>query len=81
MEAEWRAYLREHAPELYQQMLADVTHSAKWRDERIDELESALRQFVDLHDYCHCDEMPDGEECEVCVAVRVLEQNREGPGK
>lgn len=39
MEPEWRIYLQEHAPELYKQMLDDITWAAQWRDERIKELE------------------------------------------
>lgn len=38
MEAAWRLYLEEHAPELYAQMLADLQHGAKWRDDLIEKL-------------------------------------------
>lgn len=35
MEPEWRTYLRENAPELYEAMIADVKWSLEWRDDHI----------------------------------------------
>lgn len=39
MEEEWRTYLRDNAPELYQQALDSLNHECEWRDRRIQELE------------------------------------------
>lgn len=44
---------------------------------RVRELEGALQQFADLHDYCHCEEMPDDTPCEVCVAHQLLDGGSE----
>ena len=35
MESEWRLYLKEHAPELYEQMKKEVAWAGKWRDDKI----------------------------------------------
>jgi len=47
MEPEWRVFLREHAPKLYEQMLSDVKWDAEWRDKKITELEQQLKQPPD----------------------------------
>ena len=46
MESEWRLYLKEHAPELYEEMLADVKWAAEWRDKKIDKLELNLKRLT-----------------------------------
>jgi len=45
MEPEWKQYLRENAPELYKQMIADVAWDAKWRDDKIAGLEAELTRY------------------------------------
>lgn len=42
MEEEWRLYLKEHAPELYEKMLGSVSWAAEWRDKKITELKGHL---------------------------------------
>ena len=43
MEEAWIAWLREHQPELYRQMLASTSHAIEWRDEEI-RVQTRLRQ-------------------------------------
>ena len=40
MEEEWRIYLKEKAPELYQVMLESLEHDLRWRDEEIERLKN-----------------------------------------
>lgn len=42
MEEEWRVFLSENAPGLYEEMLSSVKHAAKWRDDEITRLRSEL---------------------------------------
>ena len=76
MEAEWRVYLKEHAPELYEMMLAEVIWAAEWRDKKIADSANLLRRAeaklkslnssLDL-DRCEC-----GDEC-CCGAIDLLQ--------
>ncbi len=47
MEEEWRIYLRENAPKLYEQMLSSVKWQAEWREKRIANLEAQLAAHPD----------------------------------
>lgn len=40
MEEKWRQFLKEHAPELYEDMLKSLDHMIDWRDEEIERLRS-----------------------------------------
>lgn len=42
MEEEWRVFLSQNAPELYEEMLSSVKHAAKWRDDEITRLRAEL---------------------------------------
>ena len=68
MESEWRVYLKENAPELYEAMLADVKWAAKWRDDLIGQHKLLLARSAALLkryassldlDRCECE----GSEC------------------
>jgi len=45
MEEEWRIYLKEHAPELYQSMLVSISWAAEWRDKRIKKLLNSVEEM------------------------------------
>lgn len=45
MEPEWRKYLRENAPELYDEMLSELEYSLKWRDDYIRKLEEKVARL------------------------------------
>lgn len=42
MEEEWRVYLKEHRPDLYEQMLKSMQHSVTWQNELLLEVARLL---------------------------------------
>ena len=49
MEEEWKVYLKENAPQLYKDMKHSISHSARWRDDKIAE----LKEKVAMQDFCN----------------------------
>lgn len=43
MEEQWRIYLKDNAPKLYDEMLSSVKWAAEWRDNQITELKQKCR--------------------------------------
>lgn len=46
MEQEWRLYLKENAPELYDEMRKSLEHDLGWRDKHIMELKKKLNALI-----------------------------------
>jgi len=44
MEEEWRIFLKENAPKLYENMLSSVKHAAAWRNAKIEKLQQENKE-------------------------------------
>ena len=49
MEEEWRLFLKDSAPELYEQMIGSISWAAEWRDKKISEITAELGQRKKAH--------------------------------
>jgi hypothetical protein len=75
MSEEWLEYLRENAPDLHEQAVASIKHQARWRDDRIAQLEALLDDIASLYRTCDADwcgkSGPDSE-CFACKVGHIL---------
>ena len=52
MPEEWLSFLKDNAPDLYEEAIASIKHQAKWRDDRIRELEDKRDDYHERLNNC-----------------------------